>query len=186
MSEFYQNYKKFAPVKPLPPPYARMAVCRGSKTKEEAVKNYILHRLIRPNFWSKTKPGRGTCILWTANITESGYGRVCIDAKQDGFKIHHIQAHRIAWTLVNEESISPTEMILHKCDVRACVNPDHLYKGDAKQNAKDFLERNFSWWVGIDSRTNASRKKNGIRVGCKCPCVCGAEDGGSLKSPLRF
>ena len=30
-------------------------------------------------------------------------------------------------------------MILHKCDHPWCVNPDHLYPGDAKQNAKDAL-----------------------------------------------
>ena len=31
--------------------------------------------------------------------------------------------------------------VLHKCDVRCCVNPDHLYLGDQVQNNKDRKER---------------------------------------------
>ena len=32
-------------------------------------------------------------------------------------------------------------MILHMCDYRPCCNPNHLYCGDALQNAKDRVER---------------------------------------------
>ena len=31
--------------------------------------------------------------------------------------------------------------VLHKCDVKCCVNPDHLYVGTAKQNASDAVAR---------------------------------------------
>lgn len=33
-------------------------------------------------------------------------------------------------------------MILHKCDNRICVNPDHLFEGTAKDNTKDMLNKN--------------------------------------------
>jgi hypothetical protein len=32
-------------------------------------------------------------------------------------------------------------MVLHKCDNKKCVNPDHLYAGDALTNAADASER---------------------------------------------
>jgi hypothetical protein len=34
------------------------------------------------------------------------------------------------------------EMVLHKCDNKKCVNPEHLYAGDRWQNARDASERN--------------------------------------------
>lgn len=33
--------------------------------------------------------------------------------------------------------IPPGLHILHKCDVRECVNPDHLYAGTNRQNMDD-------------------------------------------------
>jgi len=31
--------------------------------------------------------------------------------------------------------------VLHRCDNRLCVNPDHLYLGSVRQNTKDKLDR---------------------------------------------
>lgn len=33
-------------------------------------------------------------------------------------------------------------MVLHRCDVRGCVNPKHLFLGTAKDNTSDMLRRN--------------------------------------------
>lgn len=35
--------------------------------------------------------------------------------------------------------------VLHHCDHKWCINPEHLYLGTAKQNAKDKSERNIDW-----------------------------------------
>jgi hypothetical protein len=48
-------------------------------------------------------------------------------------------AHRFSFLLVN--GYSP-EMVLHKCDNKKCVRPEHLYAGDCWQNARDASERN--------------------------------------------
>lgn len=51
-------------------------------------------------------------------------------------------AHRLAYELANEpidqSAISSGQWwVLHRCDVPNCCNPDHLYLGTAKDNARD-------------------------------------------------
>ena len=48
-------------------------------------------------------------------------------------------AHRFSFLLAN--GYLP-EMVLHKCDNKKCVNPEHLYAGDRRQNARDASVRN--------------------------------------------
>ena len=72
------------------------------------------------------------CWLWSRAKSPQGYGRLKCGKT--------LRASRVSWTLRNGEI--PTGMlVLHKCDVAACVNPDHLYLGDAAQNAADRVSR---------------------------------------------
>lgn len=66
-----------------------------------------------------------TCWIWTAGKTGNGYG-VFGDAR----------AHRVAWFLKNGP-IPSSLVICHNCDVKACVNPDHLMLGTPKDNYLD-------------------------------------------------
>lgn len=45
------------------------------------------------------------------------------------------QAHAVAWELANGRPIQG--WALHRCDVRFCCNPDHVYEGDALLNSQD-------------------------------------------------
>lgn len=47
----------------------------------------------------------------------------------------------MAWELFNGEGLGERHA-LHKCDNPGCCNPNHIYPGDALQNAKDAKERN--------------------------------------------
>ena len=51
-----------------------------------------------------------------------------------------VSAHRVSY-LVNHGDIKPGEQILHTCDNKRCVNPDHLYKGDHQKNVADAVLR---------------------------------------------
>lgn len=44
-------------------------------------------------------------------------------------------AHRVSFMLAHWEA--PTKWVLHLCDITLCVNPRHLFLGDAKSNAID-------------------------------------------------
>jgi len=69
------------------------------------------------------------CWLWTGAKINSGYGTVKIDGKR-------YLVHRYSWELAKGEI--PDEMyICHTCDVKLCVQPDHLFLGNQKDNMSD-------------------------------------------------
>lgn len=81
---------------------------------------------------SVPEPNSG-CWIWLAQLSAKGYGRINIAGRP-------ILAHRASWHAQNGE-IPNGKLILHHCDNRACVNPDHLYPGTQKQNMADALRR---------------------------------------------
>jgi hypothetical protein len=84
-------------------------------------------------FWAKVRKSEG-CWEWTGAANQAGYGWFKI-ARQSPDR-----AHRISWRLAHGE-IPPGECVLHQCDNRLCVRPDHLYLGDRIQNAADRVKR---------------------------------------------
>lgn len=78
------------------------------------------------------------CWLWTAGFTTVGYGKFAIG--KDGRRAILRDAHRMAWTLANGE-IADGMWVCHRCDVRACVRPDHLFLGTVTDNNVDMYRK---------------------------------------------
>ena len=82
------------------------------------------------------------CWEWFGWRDKNGYG--IFRENSHNYRAH--VASLLLWRGI--ESLPwPTEasvggpMVLHRCDRPWCVNPDHLYPGDAAQNAKDQVDR---------------------------------------------
>lgn len=81
-------------------------------------------------FSEKTRR-QGDCLMWTGAINKGagGYGWFRLKGRET-------LAHRASWELHKGE-IPKGEQVLHKCDVRLCVNPDHLFLGSNGDNVND-------------------------------------------------
>jgi len=91
---------------------------------------------IEQRFWTKVRKQDGDqCWLWTAAIKASGYGTITED-----FTGRTILAHRVSYQFTYGP-ISDEICVLHKCDVRNCVRPDHLFLGDYHDNAIDAFNK---------------------------------------------
>ena len=86
-------------------------------------------------FMSRVKvDGVSGCWEWQSYICKrDGYGKIGFDGKIIG-------THRISYIL-HHGSIPDGLFVLHKCDNRKCVNPEHLYVGTAKDNMNDKMDR---------------------------------------------
>jgi len=91
-------------------------------------------------FWRQQKLNVETgCIEWLGHIySDTGYGHAIM--RHNG-KNYSIGAHVLA-KLIEVGEIPDGVCVLHKnsCHNRKCVNPDHLYLGTKKDNAKDMVE----------------------------------------------
>ena len=73
------------------------------------------------------------CWIWTATANKHGYGQLRVNWKMK-------QAHRYSYEMHKGE-IPEGKLVCHKCDVRSCVNPDHLFLGTHQDNANDMVKK---------------------------------------------
>ena len=85
---------------------------------------------IETRFWSKVKRAKGKgCWEWTGAKT-NGYGMLKV-----GCRVH--QATHVLFYLRHGHWPEKGRTANHHCDNPGCINPQHLYLGTHKSNARD-------------------------------------------------
>lgn len=72
------------------------------------------------------------CWLWTAYVAPNGYGRLIVGSRIDGTRRCAV-AHRVSF----EHFVGPVPdgfELDHLCNVRRCVNPEHLQVVTHREN----------------------------------------------------
>lgn len=86
-------------------------------------------------FWSKVGRAESGCWEWQWSVfKQTGYGQFALDSKTP------VNAHRMSWELVNG-TVPSGSFVLHKCDNRKCVNPEHLFLGNQQDNMEDMAKK---------------------------------------------
>ncbi len=73
------------------------------------------------------------CWLWQGSLYSAGHGQIWCEGRSWG-------THRIIYAYYHGK-IEDGLMVLHKCDVSNCCNPDHLEPGTGSKNALDCISR---------------------------------------------
>jgi len=96
-------------------------MAKPKRTLEESFKIFFEKCIPEPN---------SGCWLWiTPTVSYPGF--------------NHMHAH--VWAFIHfkyQPKRSRNWCIRHTCDNPYCVNPDHLVRGNARQNARDCIKRN--------------------------------------------
>jgi DNA-binding CsgD family transcriptional regulator len=87
-------------------------------------------RTLAERFWSQVdKSTSSSCWIWTGYRNNKGYGRI-------GHLLEKVYVHRLSYEL-HYGSIPKRLNVCHRCDVPACVNPQHLFLVTQMDNMRD-------------------------------------------------
>lgn len=88
---------------------------------------------VSTRFWRKVEKS-DSCWIWVgAKIQKSSYGVINVNGKPK-------LTHRVSYELAFGD-IPDGMCVLHRCDVKPCVNPSHLFIGTKKDNSRDMVEK---------------------------------------------
>lgn len=111
-----------------------------------------IHRPPEARFWSKVRKTEG-CWLWQGQTDRKGYGRFTPAGRHPSGCGNQLMAHRYSWEITHGP-VPVGLWVLHRCDRPACVNPDHLFLGDALSNVQDMDRKGRRVAVGFPGVSN--------------------------------
>lgn len=97
-------------------------------------------RPIEERFWEKVDTADASgCWPWLASGVRD-YGRFAMGGVRAGTRRRMDLAHRVAWELCYG-GIPAGLCVLHRCDNKPCVRPDHLFLGTYQDNSDDMCRK---------------------------------------------
>lgn len=101
-------------------------------------------------FWRHVVPTEDGCWIYQGALTQSGtgYGHLRIGGRNG----RDVLAHRASFE-IHVGPVPDGLCVLHRCDVKQCVRPDHLYLGTQRDNMVDVLERQLRTSLKLSSDT---------------------------------
>jgi hypothetical protein len=112
------------------------------------------------------------CWEWIGSPARAGYGRLKIGRRYEF-------AHRLSWRL-HHGAIQDGLCVLHKCDNRICVNPDHLFVGTIQDNTDDMMRK------GRDRPQIGSQKTQAKLIEAKVATIKARLERGESQSNLAI
>ena len=84
---------------------------------------------------TRVKIDSNGCWIWQYTKSEKGYGVMYIykPGRPRGVRT---KAHRLSYEIF-KGPIPAGKYVCHSCDVRSCINPDHLWIGTHQENMND-------------------------------------------------
>jgi hypothetical protein len=93
-------------------------------------------------FWRNVVKIEKGCWLYGKFKSDEIYGLLSITkSEQEHWGRETIYAHMYSFIL-HKGPVPDGLLVCHSCDVRRCVNPDHLWAGTQKQNLDDMRKKN--------------------------------------------
>lgn len=106
--------------------------------------------MYKERLYSKTKIV-GECIVWTGLLATNGYGKISINGKT-------ISTHRMAYIL--EYGHIPDGLVVrHLCNIKSCINTNHLQLGTQAENMMDVLNSDHNSFAKLTTKQVKDIKK---------------------------
>lgn len=113
--------------------------CHYQRVKKHGDPTFVGKKAVDPpelfvlRFWSRVSKLANGCWQWNGSVSNTGYGAASIGHRQ------FTSAHRAAWFFTYGRK--PQGALLHSCDNRICVNPEHLREGSLRENIADMVAK---------------------------------------------
>ena len=103
-----------------------------------------LHRILARIEEKIIVPELGPCWLWQGGTQSKGYGTISLYGQ------NHL-VHRVMLLIV-AGALEEDTYACHRCDVRTCCRPQHLFPGTPMDNHLDMRQKGRHWVPGQPPR----------------------------------